>query len=131
MFGYFWKVFPFRNTLAVLALLSLSPLLAFESLMFTPEEIKAIHTQRHVQKLQNHRKEGCLICNGILYINDKEWTVWLNEKLYSRHLSRPYIKIHKVTSHDVNLTWCYKEHNHLITLQTNTGYDGETSEMIK
>jgi len=98
--------------------------------MFTPEEVAAIKTKRQIEKLNSYRKEGVVICNGIMFIDEKNWSVWLNQKLLSPQLRRPEFKIHQVTPEKVDLTWRYKQEEHRVILQPNQGYDGVLRKLI-
>jgi hypothetical protein len=103
---------------------------ALDSIMFTPNEVTMIKAQRQAERLSQHRKNGCLICNGILFVSDHDWTVWLNNKMVSSRLKRPDIQIHKVSTDMVSLTWRYKNKEHYVLLRPQQGYDGELRKMI-
>lgn len=118
------------NILLVATLGYMNSAQALESIMFTPEEVTAVNTQRQVEKLNRYRKDGVLICNGILYFNEKNWTVWLNNKLFIPQIRRPEILIHHVTAQQVELTWRYKGEEHRVCLPPNQGYDGELRKFI-
>lgn len=113
-----------------LSLLVVSQVMALDSIMFTPTEVAMIKNQRQAEKLNQYRKDGCLICNGILYVTSDNWTVWLNHKMISSRLRRSDIQIHKISADMVSLTWRYKGKDHAILLRPQQGYDGELGKMI-
>jgi hypothetical protein len=103
---------------------------AVDSIMFTSTEVSMIKGQRAAEKLSQYRKTGCLICNGIMYVDKDNWTVWLNNKMISSRLRRPDIQIIKVSADMVSLTWRYKGQEHAVLLRPQQGYDGELRKII-
>ena len=52
---------------------------ALESLMFSAQECDRIHCDRHKKHLEEMLKNGqALKCDGILYNNPTDWTLWMN-----------------------------------------------------
>ena len=120
----------FISLIAVLIIYGEAPTRAMDSIMFTQAEVNMLKGQRQAEKLSKYRKTGCLICNGIMYVDKDNWTLWLNNKMISSRLRRPDIQIHKVSADMVSLTWMYKGKEHAVLLRPQQGYDGELCKLI-
>jgi hypothetical protein len=120
----------FFMSIALMAMIFGSTVNAIDSIMFTSTEVTMIKGQRQAEKLSQYRKAGCLICNGIMFVDKDNWTVWLNNKMITSRLRRPDIQIHKISADMVSLSWRYKGKDHAVLLRPQQGYDGELRKMI-
>jgi hypothetical protein len=119
----------FKSSLACIVFIS-SEANSLDSIMFTSTEVALIKAQRQAENLSQYRKLGCIICHGILYVNNDKWTVWLNDKMISSQTKFADIHIHKVTANMVSLTWRYKGKDHTISLRPQQEYYGESLKLI-
>jgi hypothetical protein len=93
------------------------------SILFSPEENAAI-----ARALDTHKKSKIsykLCLNGIIYTNQKSWTIWLNGQLIKTGQSLETlrllkVRIVKVTPESVEVLWTPKpNHSHHVCLKLN------------
>ena len=121
-------------TKILLILLSLSPVIANASLMFSPQEVKNILEKRaQNQGHMNRHSEDCLTCHGILFQNNDSWSVWINgEKLTSTcpQCRDGKIKMSHVDQSHAILEWDHNGTRHVVTLKPNESYDANHKSTI-
>lgn len=80
------------------------PVQALQSLMFSPQHCARVHETRHQQEVAEMLKKGqALLCEGILYQNAADWTLWVNGKCMTARDSSALtaLKIHTISAQEV------------------------------
>jgi hypothetical protein len=100
------------------------------SLMYTPQEVSRITSERHTATVP---QEHCLSCDGLIYQTDQTWSVWLSGQFFSSATSpspQSPIHIQKLTSTEVTLTWHHEGVRHQFTLKPNQYYNAKTKKVM-
>ncbi|MEN8235990.1 MAG: hypothetical protein ABFQ95_00340 [Pseudomonadota bacterium] len=92
------------------------------SLLFTPEEqyqIKSTNRRAHIRAKTPIHQAKQLHLNAVLYVDENNWTIWINGHKITPNSPNVHLIIHKVSSEHILCTWKHTTQNYEVELRTN------------
>lgn len=74
------------------------------------------------EEVEITEEKSVLELQGISYLNEEDWVVWINNKRYSKKENFEGVKIQKINLAEIELIWIIEGYRHFIKLSPGEVY---------